>query len=44
LNCHIGRFVLDLLCVEVRVQVGWGGIRAAGFSLQPGYHPSRPAP
>jgi len=44
LNYHIGRFVLDLLCVGVRVQFGWGGIRGAGFSRQPGYHPSRIAP
>jgi len=30
LNYHIGRFVLHLLCVGVRVRFGWGGIRAAG--------------
>ena len=30
LNCHIGCYVLGLLCVGVRVRVGWGGIRAAG--------------
>jgi len=30
LNYHIGCFVLGLLCVGVRVQFVWGGIRAAG--------------
>jgi len=30
LNYHIGRFVLDLLCVRVRVRSGWDGVRAAG--------------
>jgi len=30
LNYHIGRLVLGLLCVGVRVLFGWGGIRAAG--------------
>ena len=30
LNYNIGRFVLDLMCVGVRVRFGWGGIRAAG--------------
>ena len=27
LNYHIGRFVLDLLCVGVRVRFGSGGIK-----------------
>jgi len=35
LNYHIGCVVLGLLCDEVRVSFGWGGIRAAG-SRQPG--------
>jgi hypothetical protein len=39
LSFHIGRFVLDLLYVGVRVRFGWGGIQAAGFSRQPGYFP-----
>jgi len=30
LNCHIGCIVLGLLCVGVRVRLGYGGIRAAG--------------
>jgi len=30
LNYHVGRIVLGLLCVGVRVRFGWGGIRAAG--------------
>jgi hypothetical protein len=29
LNYHIGRFVLELLCVGFRVRFGWGGIQAA---------------
>ena len=33
LNYHIGCFVLGLLCVAVRVQFGWGGIRVAGKSV-----------
>jgi len=37
LNYHICCIVLGLLCVGVRVRFGWGGIRAAGFSRQPGY-------
>jgi len=39
LNYHIGCIVLGLLCAGVRVRFGLGGIRAAGFSRQPGYHP-----
>ena len=31
LNCHIGCIVLGLLCAGIRVRVGWGDIRAAGF-------------
>jgi len=31
LNYHIGCYVLELLCVGVRVRFGWGGIRAAGI-------------
>jgi len=30
LKYHIGRFVLDLMCVGVRVRFGQGGIQAAG--------------
>jgi hypothetical protein len=30
LNYHIGCIVPGLLCVGVRVRLGWGGIRAAG--------------
>ena len=30
LNYHIGRFVLDLMCVGVMVRFGEGGIQAAG--------------
>ena len=44
LNYHICCIVLGLRCFGVRVRFGWGGIRAAGFSRQPGYHPSRTAP
>jgi len=32
LKYHIRRFLIDLLCVRVRVRFGWGGIRAAGRS------------
>jgi len=38
LNYHIGCFVLGLLCVEVCVRMGWGGIRLpaeAQLVLQP---------
>jgi len=30
LNYHIGRFVLDSMCVGVSVWLGWSGIRVAG--------------
>ena len=30
LNYHIGCIVLGLLCVGVRVRLGWGGVRAVG--------------
>ena len=33
LNYHIGRFVLGLLCVGVKVRLGWSSIRAAGSML-----------
>jgi len=33
LNYHIGRIVLDSMCGEVSVWLGWSGIRVAGFSL-----------
>jgi hypothetical protein len=47
LNYHVGRFVLDLSCVGVRVRFGWGGIRAAGslslyVRLDTGFTPIRP--
>ena len=32
LNCHIGCYVLGLLCVGVWVRLGWSGIRVAGRS------------
>jgi len=38
LNYHIGRIVLGSMCVGVLVWLGCSGIRAAGFSLQHGYH------
>ena len=30
LNYHIGSFVLDLMCVGIRVWFRWGGFQAAG--------------
>jgi len=30
--CHIGRFVLGLLCVGGEVQFGWSSVWAAGYS------------
>jgi len=36
LNYHIGRIILDSMCVGVSVWLGWSGIRVAGFSLQHG--------
>jgi len=41
LNYHIGCIVLGLLCDEVRVRFGWGGIRAAG---SPDTTPAEPHP
>jgi len=32
LNYHIGRTVLDSMCVGVSVWLGWSGIRVAGLS------------
>jgi len=32
LNYHIGRFVLDSLCVGDLVRLGLSGVRVAGFS------------
>jgi len=32
---HIGRFVLGLLYVEGKLQLGWSGVRVAGYILQP---------
>ena len=34
LNCHIGRFVLGLLCVGDFVWLGLSSVCVAGFSLQ----------
>ena len=42
LNCHIGCFVLGLLCVGVRVRIGWGVIRVVGGN--PDTTPSDPHP
>jgi len=45
LNYHIGRIVLDSMCVGVSVWLGWSGIRVAGFSsLQHGYHSNPTTP
>ena len=43
---HIGRVVLNLLCVGGEVQLGWSGVRVAGssLSLQPGHYSSLSAP
>ena len=41
---HIGHIVLGLLYVGAKVQLGWGRVQVAGFSLQPGHHPSLIAP
>jgi len=40
LNYHLGRIVLDLMCVGVSVWLGWSGIRVAGSSLQQLQHTS----
>jgi len=42
LNCHIGRFVLGLLCVGDLVRLGLSNVRVAGFSHQHGHY-SNPA-
>jgi len=34
--------VLVLMCVEVSLWLGWGGIRVTSFSLQHGYHLKQP--
>jgi len=37
---HIGRFVLDLLYVGGKLQLGWISVLVAGSSLQPGHYSS----